>query len=94
MTDPGTYLVRATMVPQPGTATLLHIISTFHSRGARVHRLDFDIGDPAGGAILTARVTPGNAGCAILRESLTHVLDVIEVSVTRDRSVDLVIMHR
>lgn len=94
MTDHETYLIRATMVPQPDSTTLLRMVSILHSRGAQVHELNFDIGDPAEGATLTARVTSGNAGCTTLRESLLHVLDVIEVSAMRDRSLDLFSMRR
>lgn len=82
--------VRARLVRNASTATLLRIVSVLHRRGVEVHDFTFSV-DAEAHAAVTARVTLGPTGRTTLEGALTHVLEVIDVSTRGDGPLDAMI---
>lgn len=87
MSDTMTYSMSARLVPEPGTAALLRIVSILHSRCSDVRELTFHAGH-ARGATLTARVAVGSSGAATLQESIRRAVQVLDVAMTERIDVD------
>lgn len=73
------HSLTVTLVPGSDTASLLRIVSTLHSRGARVHELSFDDSRVPSTA-LSLRFSTTNAGSAVIEAALRRLLDVAEVT--------------
>jgi hypothetical protein len=89
MSQHETYSFTATLVPQAGTASLLRIVSTLHSRGVHVHHLEHAADSPSG-VTVTGRVTSGNAARTTVEASLRRMLEVVHVSTRLEPALDLV----
>lgn len=73
-----TYTVTSRLAPGSETAALLRVMSVLHSRHAVVHRLTFD-SDSAQGPTVTARLSLTNAPLATLQQSLSRLVEVVQV---------------
>ncbi len=75
------FLLRAELVPDAGTAALLRVVSVLHARCSSVRGLSYET--VPGAARLTALVTVLNAGPGTLQRSLERNVEVLRVQVHR-----------